>query len=237
MAESVLLMSAWRGALSALGVDLTGAVLLAAPDGGALARAAGVPVRAEGVTLVTIGAGQVPELPEGAAPAATGAPDASFDAVVFLAAWETQTQLGEVALEATRIVRPGCRLFLGDLDAQALTQSMPAAYMQAVLYQAHREVGERLLARHAGPSQLALAALGAGLHSVAIEAADLPIGAFTSAAEYVEAVRAGLWEGRSELDESVRDDVLASLHRRLAGALFPMVAYQPWLLAHGFRPW
>ncbi|RPI23798.1 MAG: hypothetical protein EHM57_03490, partial [Actinobacteria bacterium] len=76
MTESVLLMTAWRRFLTGVGADLTGAVLLAAPDGARLAHAAGAPVREEGTLLITLGAGDVPALPEGASPEATGAPDA-----------------------------------------------------------------------------------------------------------------------------------------------------------------
>jgi hypothetical protein len=235
MPQNVLSMSAWRRALAALGADLTGAVLLAAPDGPGLAAAAGAPVRQEGLALVTLGAGDVPTLAEGATPTATGAPDASFDSVLMLAAWGDVEELGAVAAEASRIVRRGCRVWLGDVDAQALASATPATHLQALLYRQHRSIAERLVARHEGSSRMALAALAAGLRPVVLDRADLPLGAFGDAAEYLEAVRGGMWHGWEWVDAETRDGVLGSLQRRLRGGTFPMIANQPWLLVHGLR--
>ena len=228
-------MTAWRRSLAAIGADLTGAVLLAAANGSSLARGAVAPVREEGMALVTLGAGDVPSLPDDASPRATGAPDASFDAVVMLAAWDGPHAMYDVAAEAARIVRPGCHVWLGDIDAEAMVESTPAAYPQAILYREHPEVGDRLLSAHEGSSRMALAALGSGIRPLLIEAADLPLGAYTDASAYVEAVRSGLWPGSEWIGAQQMDDVLVALQQRLREVEFPTVAHQPWLLVHGPR--
>jgi len=235
MTEPLLLAAAWRDALSALGADLDGTVLLGGRDVERVALEMGAPVREVGPALVLMGEDVSAELGDDASPLATGLADDSVDSVAMLAAWDGGPQLEAVAIEAARVVRPGGNVWFGDIDAEALVASTPATYAAAILYQARPDISAAVLRGHEGSSRLALAASRARLQPVTSLATDLPWAGFSAIDEYVEAVRVGAWPGMEQLAAAEQDALLSQVHDRFVATPFPRVEYLPWLLVRGRR--
>lgn len=226
--------AAWRDTIGSLGTGAAGEVLVAGPYAHALADELPVPTADEGGGLAVLGPKGFP-IETGASPRATGLPDASVDAAVVLSAWRTVAGVGPVLAETARVVRPGGTVWLGEPALDVLTCSMPATYRAGLLYQAHPDVAARVRAA-AGSGDLGVEMVRHRLRDVTVIESDLPVAVFTTAAEGVEAVRAGIWPGTEflsavELDDLL-DDVRASFRNRVR---FPVVDYQPWTLGRGRR--
>ncbi len=234
MTEPIRLAEAWRSTLASLGADLTRSVLLGGRNVERVALEMGAPIREAGEALVVVGEDGV-DIPATAHPSATGLPDGSVDAVAMLAAWDGGVELRAVAREAARVVRPGGRVWLADLDAEALMASTPTAYPAALLYQARRDIGMEVLRRHEGSGRLSLAAMGAELQPVVASSSELPWAAFSGPGEYVEAVRSGAWPGTEMLGPDEMESLLVDLSTYLKRVRFPSISFLPWLLVRGQR--
>lgn len=227
---------AFREALARLDIPTTGAVLLGGPGVAGLAQGAEVALTDARPDLVVIGGPAPDVLTEEAVPAATGLPDASFDAVLFLAAWRDPAELEAVTREVVRLVRPGGVLGLGDLDADGLTDSTPAAYRAAMLYEAYPEVAAAVRERHSHVALLGIEAVRAGIRPVMSDVVDLPLAVLDTAEDYLAGVRAGMWAGVDLLDEEQLAKLLEEVRVSLRWERFPLVERQPWVLIRGTKP-
>jgi len=135
------------------------------------------------------------------------------------------------------VTRTDGTVWLGDIDASALTRTMPAAEPYGLLFRSERSAAEAVRSRYRAATGLGVEAVRAGLHSVTETRADLPAAVVSSAEEGVEAVRSGIWPGTAELDPEARDRLLArvaELFRR--SQRFPLVLTLPWTLVRWRRP-
>lgn len=184
--------------------------------------------------LAALGVGPVPDA---AVPTATGFDGGSFDTAVVLSAWETPAGIVPVLQEAMRVVRPGGTVWLGDIDAKALTGSMPAARRYGLLYRSDAQVADTARFRYRAAKVLGVDAVRAGLRDVTETKADLPVAVIDSAADGVEAVRSGIWPGTDALDSASLDLLLERTDESLRPpTLFPTVLTLPWIIVRGQRP-
>jgi hypothetical protein len=80
-------------------------------------------------------------------------------------------------------------------------------------------------------------AIRARMHDVVETKVDLPVVSIDTAAEGVEAVRAGIWPGTERLDPVSLDRLLEQVDASLEPPTrFPIVLTLPWLLVRGTRP-
>jgi hypothetical protein len=184
--------------------------------------------------LATLGAGPVPE---GATPIASGFDAGSFDSAVVLSAWETPADVGPVVEEAMRVVRSDGTVWLGDIDAKALTGSMPAARRYGLFYRSDPQVSAAARLRFRSADVLGVDAVRAGLRDVTESKSDLPVAVVESAADGVEAVRSGIWPGTEALDGASLDRLLERADASFQPPTrFPIVLTLPWIIVRGRRP-
>ncbi|HHC07383.1 MAG TPA: hypothetical protein ENK55_01505 [Actinobacteria bacterium] len=226
-------VTVWRTLFEELGIPSDGTVLLVGPPEESFAEMPAIPVLPGGHGMAVLGPPLDRRIPDDATAVATGLDDDAVDAVFMLSAWGDPALMGQVAREAVRITRPGGTVVLGDVDAAVLTESSPAAYRAALLYETYPWVGDRIRDAHAHEAMLGIELLRAGIHPVQADQRDLPMGYFDDADAYEAAVARGLWPGVLLLDEADRGRLLAELRRSLVDARFPVADVQPWMLAHG----
>lgn len=234
MQQQRTLRDAWISTLDGLGAAGGGDTLLVGPHAEVLADQLPGPTGGTAVGVATLGTGPVPE---GAAPTATGFDADTFDSAVVLSAWKTPAGIGPVLEEAVRVVRPDGTVWVGDIDAKALTSSMPAARRYGLLYRndPRAATDARLQFRSAGV--LGVDAVRAGLRGVTETKADLPVAVIESAADGVEAVRSGIWPGTRNLDPASLDRLLERTDQSLQPPTrFPVVLTLPWIIVRGTRP-
>lgn len=184
--------------------------------------------------VATLGVGPVPV---GATPSETGFDADSFDSAVILSAWETPAEVGSVVEEAMRVVRSDGTVWLGDIDAKALTGSMPAARRYGLFYRNDPRVSADARYRYRAADGLGVDAVRAGLRDVTETKADLPVAVIGSAAEGVEAVRSGIWPGTAALVPPSLDRLLDRMNASLQRPTrFPIVLTLPWIIVRGRRP-
>jgi hypothetical protein len=141
-----------------------------------------------------------------------------------------------VAEEAVRVARPGGRVWLGEIDARALTRSMPAARRYGLLYRAEPEVAGRARFRFRAADGLGVEAVRAGLRGVVEMRAELPVAVVDTAAEGVEAVRSGIWPESALLDATALDELLTRVNESLQPPTrFPVVFTLPFNIVRGVR--
>lgn len=228
------LQDAWLSTLTDLGAADGVDTLLIGPYAESLADQLPAPT---GDTTPNVATLRVTPVPEGAVPTATGFPGASFDSAVALSAWETPADVFEVAEEAARVVSAGGRVWLGEVDARALTLSMPAARRYGLLYREETEVANRARFRFRAADGLGVEAVRVGLREVVEMRADLPIAVVGSAAEGVEAVRSGIWPESATLDAAAFDRLLSRVNGSLQPPTrFPVVFSLPFSIVRGVRP-
>ena len=228
------LQDAWLSTLTELGAADGVDTLLIGPYAESLADQLPAPT---GDTTPTIATLRVTPVPDGAVPTATGFPGASFDSAVALSAWETPADVFAVVEEAVRVVSPGGKVWLGEVDARALTLSMPAARRYGLLYRDESEAATRARFRFRAADGLGVEAVRAGLREVVEMRADLPIAVVDSAAEGVEAVRSGIWPESTVLDPSDFDRLLTRVGDSLQPPTrFPVVFTLPFSVVRGVRP-
>ncbi len=229
------LRAAWRDTLASLGTDSSQEVFVAGRNVHLLAEELPSPTSDEGGGLAVLGPAPRPVLP-GATAMATGLPDASTDVVVMLSAWSGLAELGHVAREASRVVRPGGAVWLGVPDLDVLTRSMGATYRAGLLYQAHPDVGARVRAGAVTAGELGVDMVRVQLRDVTVLRRDIPLASFAGTADAVEAVRAGIWPGTGRLDPRELDDLLEAVRASLRPPVrFPVVDYEPWAVVRGQR--
>ena len=184
--------------------------------------------------VAALGVGPVPD---GANPTSTGFGEDSFDAAVILSAWETPAGVSSVVEEAMRVIRQGGTVWLGDIDAKALTSSMPAARRYGLFYRSDPQVADAARSRYRTADVLGVDAVRAGLRNVTETKADLPVAVIDSAADGVEAVRSGIWPGTGSLDAVSLDRLLERMDQSLQPPTrFPIVLTLPWIIVRGQRP-
>ena len=141
-----------------------------------------------------------------------------------------------VVEEAVRVVRPGGSVWLGEVDARALTLSMPAARRYGLLYREEPEVADRARFRFRSADGLGVEAVRAGLRDVVEMRTELPVAVVDTAAEGVEAVRSGIWPESAMLDATALDQLLARVHASLQPPTrFPVVFTLPFSIVRGVR--
>lgn len=233
MQQQRTLRDAWLSTLTDLGAVTESDTLVVGPYAESVADQLPAPT---GDTTPTVATLLVTPVPEGATPIATGFPDGSFDAAVALSAWDGPAGVSDVIREAVRVVRPGGNVWLGEIDARGLTESMPAARRYGFLYQAEPAVADEARFQFRAADGLGVDAVRAGLRDVVESRADLPVAVVDSAAEGVEAVRSGIWPGTALLDGVATDGLLAQVDASLQSPVeFPIVFTLPWTVVRGRR--
>jgi hypothetical protein len=231
MQQQRTLRDAWLSTLTDLGTAEGNDSLLVGPYAESLADHLPAPT---GDTTPSVATLRVTPVPDGAIPTATGFPDNSFDSAVALSAWETPADVSAVAAEATRVVRPGGTVWLGEIDARALTRSMPAARRYGLLYRDHPLVSDAARFRFRAADAIGVDSVRVGLRSVTETRADFPVAVVDSRAEAVEAVRSGIWPGTSLLDPVALDELLVRVDDSFEPPeRFPFVFTLPWILVQG----
>ncbi|MEA3502939.1 MAG: hypothetical protein U9R47_09220 [Actinomycetota bacterium] len=234
MQQQRTLRDAWMTTMTSLGAAGGGNTVLVGPHVEVLADQLPGPTGGGAPGVATLGVGPVPD---GATPTATGFEAGSFDAAVVLSAWETPAGVDPVAEEAMRVVRSDGTVWIGDIDAKALTASMPAARLYGLFYRSDPAAAAAARFRFRTAGVLGVDAVRAGLRNVAETKADLPVAVIESAAEGVEAVRSGIWPGTEALDPASLDRLLGQTDASLQPpARFPMVLTLPWIIVRGTRP-
>ena len=228
------LQDAWLTTLTELGAADGVDTLLIGPYAESLADQLPAPT---GDTTPNVATLRVTPVPDGALPTATGFSDGSFDSAVALSAWETPADVFAVVEEAVRVVGSGGRVWLGEIDARALTLSMPAARRYGLLYREEPELATKVRFRFRAADGLGVEAVRAGLHDVVEMRTDLPVAVADSAAEGVEAVRSGIWPESALLDATAFDQLLTRVDASLQlPTRFPVVFTLPFSIVRGLRP-
>ena len=228
------LQGAWLSTLTELGAADGVDTLLIGPYAESLADQLPAPT---GDTTPQVATLRVTPVPDGAVPTATGFPGASFDSVVALSAWETPADVFAVVQEAVRVVGPDGRVSLGEVDARALTLSMPAARRYGLLYRDEPEVANRARFRFRAADGLGVEAVRGGLRNVVEMRAELPVAVVETASEGVEAVRSGIWPESAMLDAAAFDRLLTRVSVSLQPPTrFPVVFTLPFSIVRGIRP-
>jgi hypothetical protein len=234
MQQQRTLRDAWLSTLTDLGAADGVDTLLIGPYAESLADQLPAPT---GDTTPNVATLRVTSVPDGAIPTATGFSHSSFDSAVALSAWETPADVFAVVEEAVRVVGPGGRVWLGEVDARALTLSMPAARRYGLLYREEPEPAVRVRFRFRAADGLGVEAVRAGLRDVVELRADLPIAVVDSPAEGVEAVRSGIWPESALLDANALDQLLTRVNVSLQPPTrFPVVFTLPFSIVRGLRP-
>jgi hypothetical protein len=231
MQQQRTLREAWVSTLTDLGAAEGNDSLLIGPYAEGLADQLPAPT---GDTTPSVATLFVTPVPDGAIPTATGFPDNSFDSAVALSAWETPADVAGVVAEAVRVVRSGGTVWLGEIDARALTRSMPAARRYGLLYRDHPLVSDVARFRFRAADTIGVDAVRAGLRSVTETRTDFPVAVVDSKAEAVEAVRSGIWPGTGMLEPTAVDELLMRVDESFESPTrFPFVFTLPWILVRG----
>jgi hypothetical protein len=234
MQQQRTLRDAWISTMNGLGAASGADTLLIGPHAEVLADQLPGPTGGTALGVATLGVGPIPD---GATATATGFDECSFESAVLLSAWETPAGIGSVVAEAMRVVRTDGTVWIGDIDAKALTLSMPAARRYGLFYR--NEPGAAAAARYRfrAADVLGVDAVRAGLRDVTETKVDLPIAVIESAADGVEAVRSGIWPGTNTLSPSALDRLLERTDESLQPPTrFPIVLTLPWIIVRGQRP-
>ena len=220
--------------MNGLGAAGSEDTLLVGPHAEVLADQLPGPTGGTALGVATLGVGPVPE---GAMPTATGFEAGSFDSAVVLSAWTSPAGIGPVLEEAMRVVGPDGTVWIGDIDAKALTSSMPAARRYGLFYRSDPQAAAGARFRFRSADVLGVDAVRAGLRDVTETKADLPVAVIESAADGVEAVRSGIWPGTNHLDPSSLDRLLERTDESLQPPTrFPVILTLPWIIVRGTRP-
>jgi hypothetical protein len=234
MQQQRTLRDAWISTMNALGAASGADTLLIGPHAEVLADQLPGPTGGAALGVATLGVGPIPN---GAMATATGFDESSFDSAVLLSAWKTPAGIASVLEEAMRVVRSDGTVWIGDIDAKALTSSMPAARLHGLLYRSDPKVAADARFRFRSANVLGVDAVRAGLRDVTETKADLPVAVIGSAADGVEAVRSGIWPGTNDLDPASLDRLLERTDESLqAPTRFPVVLTLPWIIVRGTRP-
>jgi len=233
MQQQRTLRDAWLSTLADLGAAEESDTLVVGPYADSIANQLPAPT---GDTTPTVATLLVTPVPDGATPTATGFANGSFDAAVALSAWDGPAGVSDVVAEAVRVVRPEGTVWLGEIDAKGLTESMPAARRYGFLYQSEPAVADDAQFRFRAADGLGVDAVRSGLKDVIESRADLPVAVIDSAADGVEAVRSGIWPGTVLLDGIALDRVLEQVDASLQSPIeFPIVFTLPWVVVRGRR--
>jgi hypothetical protein len=229
-----MLQDAWISTMKSLGVEDGEDTLLVGPHAEVLADQLPGPTGGTALGVATLGVGPVPD---GAIPTATSFEAGSFDSAVVLSAWETPAGIGSVVEEAMRVVRSDGTVWIGDIDAKALTSSMPAARLYGLFYRNDPQAAEGARLRFRSADVLGVDAVRAGLRDVTEAKVDLPVAVIESVADGVEAVRSGIWPGSNDLNPASLDRLLEWTDASLQPPTrFPIVLTLPWIVVRGQRP-
>jgi hypothetical protein len=234
MQQQRKLQGAWLSTLTELGAADGVDTLLIGPYAESLADQLPAPT---GDTTPQVATLRVTPVPDGAVRTATGFSGGSFDSVVALSAWDTPADVFAVVGEAVRVVGPGGMVWLGEVDARALTLSMPAARRYGLLYREEPEAAASARFRFRAADGLGVEAVRGGLRDVVEMRAELPVAVVDTASEGVEAVRSGIWPESSILDASAFDRLLTRVNASLQPPTrFPVVLTLPFSIVRGLRP-
>lgn len=227
------LRTEWDQVLEKLDVQVAGSVIVGGPLAERFGASIPFAVVDEVSGLVSLGAG--PMLDPDSTVVDSGLPDASVDAVVMVDAWRTHRELRAVVRESKRIVRPGGKVWLASLNIEGLTNATPVVRPSALFYASGGRVSAAVDARNEVFAATELELLRAGLTAIETWPADLPVAAFETIDQYVDAVRTGMWPGAEALDMAQWSDLVIEIRRSLAGADMPVVERKPWLLASAIK--
>ena len=232
--NELALRNAWIAVLDRLDVSGEGSTIL----GGPLAErfGASVPFRTvdEVAGLVSLGSG--PILDAEANVVESGLEDASVDAVVMIDAWRTPSELADVVDEAKRISKPGATTWLGSLDIERLVHATPSARLSALFYSVYGPAMDLPATIGTNPMAIDLALQRAGFGALESWPTDLPIAAFSTIDEYVDAVASGMWPGVGALSLPEWLSLEAEIRAMLETQASPYIEHQPWLLVAGKKP-
>ena len=233
-ASSLVLREAWEQLLPRLGAGSSGAMLVGGPLAEPIGEAVPIAIADEILWLVVLGEG--PILPDGATVGATGLDDRSLASVVMLQAWDSAEQLTVVVSEAHRLIEPGGTVWLGRLDLDMMVESTPATRRSSLLYDRHAGAIREALDGDRSVASTELALVRRGLRPIESWRMDLPVAAFDDADSYLAAIDGGLWFGIDRIGVAERSALMDAVAASLDPSDFPLVEYQPWVLASGRRP-
>lgn len=228
------LRKAWNAVLTQLDVSTDGSVILGGPLAERFGASIPFAVVDEVSGLVSLGDG--PMLEPSSSVVASGLAPESVDAVFMVDAWRTQTELRTVVNESKRIVRPRGKVWLASLNVEGLANATPSMRPSALFYASGGAVSPTVEARTEVFASTELALLRAGLDHIETWPTDLPVAAFDTLDEYVEAVRSGMWPGVESLDAGNWIELESEIRTSLAGTDLPIVEHEPWLLASAIKP-
>lgn len=235
MIESSLeLREAWEDLLPAFGSDGSAPILVGGPLAERIGETIPIAIADEVPWLAVLGDG--PTLDDGATVEATGLESAVLSAVVMLDAWRSPGHLAAVASEAHRILSPDGVAWFGRLDLDMMVESTPAARRSALLYGRHAAAIMKALDGDRSVAATELALMRRGFRPIESWRMDLPVAAFDDAASYLGAIEGGLWYGIDRIGAAERSRLLGAVAASLGPDDFPLVEYQPWVLASGRRP-
>lgn len=230
---SLELREAWEDLLPAFGSDGSAPILVGGPLAERIGETVPIAIADEVPWLAVLGDG--PALDEGATVEATGFGDGILTAVVMLEAWRSPEHLAAVASEAHRILVPGGTAWFGRFDLDMMVESTSAARRSALLYSRHAAAIKEALDRDPSVASTELALMRRGFRPIESWRMDLPVAAFSDAASYLAAIEGGLWFGIDRIGVAERSNLLGAVAASLDPDDFPLVEYQPWVLASGRR--
>lgn len=234
LGTELALRKAWNTVLTQLDVSTDGSVILGGPLAERFGASIPFAVVDEVSGLVSLGDG--PMLEPDSSVVASGIAPESVDAVLMVDAWRTQTELRTVVNESKRIVRPGGKVWLASLSVEGLANATPSIRPSALFYAEGGAVSPTVEARTEVFAATELALLRAGLGHIETWPTDLPVAAFDTIDEYVEAVRSGMWPGVELLDAGDWFELEDEIRTSLAHSDLPIVEHEPWLLASATKP-
>lgn len=234
LSTELALRKAWNAVLARLDVPTEGSVILGGPLAERFGASIPFAVVDEVSGLVSLGEGPMLE-PESSV-VVSGLVSESVDAVFMVDAWRTQTELRAVVKEAKRIVRRGGKVWLASLNVEGLANATPSMRPSALFYANGGTVSPAVGARTDAFASTELALLRAGLDHIETWPTDLPVAAFDTIDQYVEAVGGGMWPGIEGLDTAGWAGLVTEIRKSLAGTDVPIVEHEPWLLASALKP-
>lgn len=234
LATELALRTAWNDVLARFDAATDGSIILGGPLAERFGASIPFAVVDEVAGLVSLGDG--PTLEPDSSVVASGLAPESVDAVFMVDAWRTQAELRSVVNESKRIVRPGGKVWLASLSVEGLANATPSMRPSALFYAKGGAVSPTVEARTEVFASTELALLRAGLKHIETWPTDLPVAAFDTVDEYVEAVRIGMWPGVEALESASWTDLAEEIRTSLAGVVLPVVEHEPWLLASAIKP-
>ena len=227
----------WTEALDAFEADWSAPILVAGIDAAGLAdrlaRRSESGIAAEGDDWVLL----APEAPDEVADAWAGLPPRSVGTVVLRRAWDDRPGADLAAAAGHRLLVPGGRMFVADLDLDRLLGGSPVRYPYQFRFTLDPDAAARLRATTSGSADLALAAGRSRLKQARGVDLEEVRKVYDGPADYWMAVRDGAWPSLVDTPADDRDRLLERLAIELerVAPLGEIAERRPWFAVTGLR--